>query len=257
MRFAGYVFDLDGTIYLGDQLLPGAQDAVDKIRQAGRRAVFLTNKPLSTPEEYAGKLTRLGLPTNEADVVNSARVSARFLSRKRPGARIFVLGEAALIRELAEVGLRFAQNPEETDVVLVSLDRTLSYDKLHFAYHAAKAGAEVWATNPDLVCPMPGDEIIDAGATIAAMEALLRRPIDGVIGKPSSIMIQTVVDVLGFPASECLMVGDRLETDIAMGKKAGMTTALVLTGVTDRKLLNGSDIRPDYVLENVGGVVGL
>lgn len=257
MRFEGYIFDMDGTIYLGEHLLPGARKAVMGIREAGRRVVFLTNKPLATPEEYASKLTHLGLPTDASDVVTSARVSTQFLSRKCPNARLFVMGESPLIRELAQAGFCFAEKPDETDLVLISLDRTLSYKKLHFAYHAARAGAEVWATNPDMVCPMPDDEIVDAGATIAALEALLRRPIDGVIGKPSSIMIQTLMDMLGLPASACLMVGDRLDTDIAMGKKAGMATALVLTGVTDLKLLKVSEIQPDYVLENAGEVVDI
>ena len=107
------------------------------------------------------------------------------------------------------------------------------------------------ATNPDLVCPMPDDEIIDAGATIAALEALLRRPIDRVIGKPSTIMIKTVANYIKVPPEFCLIVGDRLETDIAMGKSVGMSTALVLTGVTDRESLGQSSIQPDYVLESL------
>jgi len=173
-----------------------------------------------------------------------------------PGARVYVVGEAPLIAELEAAGLRLATRPDQTDLVLVSLDRELSYQKIHFAYHAARAGAKVLATNPDLVCPMPDDEIIDAGATIAALEALLRRPIDGVLGKPSPEMIRTVTQVLGLPAHECLMIGDRLETDIAMGKSAGMKTALVLTGVTDRRLLQASPLRPDFVLESVVHLCG-
>ena len=166
-----------------------------------------------------------------------------------PGARVYVIGEPSLVRELSEAGFQMAERPERTDLVLISLDRGLSYEKIHFAYHAARAGAKVMATNPDLVCPMPGDEIVDAGATIAALEALLRRRIDGVIGKPSPIMVGVVAERLKLPPEACLIVGDRLETDIAMGKAAGMATALVLTGVTDRARLRESAIQPDYVLE--------
>ena len=172
-----------------------------------------------------------------------------------PAARTYVLGEQSLKDELADAGLKTATEPQKTDLVLISLDRGLTYDKIHFAYHAIQKGAKVMATNPDLVCPMPDDEIIDAGATIAALEALLRRRIDGVLGKPSPVMIRTVTQYLGLPPEACLMVGDRLETDIAMGVAAGMVTALVLTGVTDRALLDESEVRPDYVLESVAGLL--
>ena len=255
--FSGYIFDLDGTIYLGDDLLPGAKTAIGLLRSDKRKVLFLTNKPLDRSATYAEKLTRLGIPTAERDVVNSAQVSARYLARTMSGARVFVLGEEVLIQELLRAGLVLATDPRATDVVLISLDRTLSYQKLHFAYHAAKNGARMIATNPDLVCPMPNDEIIDAGATIAALEALLKRPVDTIIGKPSPIMIETVLRHLGLRPEECLMVGDRLETDIAMGQAAGMATALVLTGVTRRCQIGTSAAKPDYVLENVGEVVNI
>ena len=255
--FAGYIFDLDGTIYLGDRLIPGADEVVAQLRRAGSRVVFVSNKPIASRSVYARKLTQLGIETPEADVINSSLVAARYLAQEMPGARVFVIGEAPLVHELERAGLHMANAPETTDLVLVSLDRNLNYEKLHFAYHATKAGARVMATNPDLVCPMPDDEIIDAGATIAALEALLRRPIDTVIGKPSPIMVRTLVDFLKLRPEACMVVGDRLETDIAMGKAAGMATALVLTGVTDRELLARSDIRPDYVLADVTGILGI
>lgn len=257
MTFEGYIFDLDGTIYLGENLLPGALEAITQLRQNGRRVVYLSNKPISPASAYAQKLTRLGLATRDEDVLNSSQVTARFLKKVKKNARVFVMGEPSLVQELTQAGIQLAESPQKTDLVLVSLDRDLSYQKLHFAYHAAKAGAEIWATNPDLVCPMPDDEIIDAGATIAALEALLQRPIDGVIGKPSAIMIETVLAHLSLPCSSCLMVGDRLETDIAMGKAAGMKTALVLTGVTNRTHLEKASVHPDYILENVGEILSL
>ena len=255
MSFRGYVFDLDGTVYLGDTLLPGAKRAVLRLRADGARILFLSNKPIETRDAYAAKLTRLGIPTCPEDVMNSSLATASYLSTEMPGARVFVIGEPPLQKELRDAGLRAATEPEQTDLVLISLDRGLTYEKLHFAYRAAKLGARVMATNPDLVCPMPDDEIIDAGAIIAAMEALLGRPIDGVVGKPSPIIARAMLDLLALPPETCLIVGDRIETDIALGKEAGTATALVLTGVTDRATLERSAIQPDYVLENLDGIL--
>lgn len=252
--YDAFIFDLDGTIYLGERLIDGARDVVLGLRRAGKRVVFLSNKPIANRSEYAQKLTTLGIETQTEDVMNSSFVAAQFFAREMPRARIYVIGEMALIDELVAAGLNLSERKEDTDVVLISLDRELTYEKIHFAYHAGKIGAQIWATNPDLVCPMPNDEIIDAGATIAAIEALLRRPIDGIIGKPSPIMSQAIIGILGVRPERCLMIGDRIETDIKMGKDAGMATALVLTGVTDRVLLEASDIRPDFVLESVGNL---
>ena len=198
-RYRGYIFDLDGTIYLGERTIPGAPETVHSLRKAGCRVTFISNKPLEPRERYAAKLTRLGIPTRPDDVINSSLVAAVHLSEEMPGARVFVIGEDTLKRALRDAGLRAAETPEETDIVLISLDRDLSYDKIHFAYRAAKQGARVMAPNPDLVCPMPDDEIIDAGATIAVMEALLARPIDGVMGKPSPIIARAMMDRLKLP----------------------------------------------------------
>lgn len=255
MRFQGYIFDLDGTIYLGEALLPKAQETILKLRASGGRVLFLSNKPTESRIVFANKLSRLGIKTSVDDVINSSYVSALFFKKEMPDAKLFVMGEAPLIRELVEAGIALSTEPKDTDVVLVSLDRGLSYEKIHFAYHAAQNGAQIWATNPDLVCPMPNDEIIDAGATIAALEALLRRPIDGIVGKPSRIMVDTVLGHLNLPPSDCLMVGDRLETDIAMGNASGMTTALLLTGVARREDIEVMDIRPDYVFESLENIL--
>jgi HAD superfamily hydrolase (TIGR01450 family) len=242
-------------VYLGDTLLPGARRVVLELRKRGAQVLFLSNKPIQTRDAYAEKLTRLGIPTSSEDVINSSLATARYLSTEMPGARVFIIGEPPLRQELRDAGLLEATEPTQTDLVLISLDRGLTYGKLHFAYRAAREGARVMATNPDLVCPMPDDEIIDAGAIIAAMEALLGRPIDGVVGKPSPIIARAMMERLSLPPEACLIVGDRLETDIALGREAGAATALVLTGVTDRATLEGSDIRPDYVLECLDGVL--
>ena len=152
MGYKGVVFDLDGTIYLGDRLIQGADRVVRRLRQAGVSVVFLSNKPIESRLDHARKLTGLGIPTDEAEVISSAHVSAEYLGRTMPGARVYVIGEGLLVRELKDNGLKMATRPDETDLVLLSLDRGLSYEKIHFAYHAACSGARVMATNPDVVC---------------------------------------------------------------------------------------------------------
>ena len=251
-QYQGYLLDLDGTVYLGEQLVPGAGRAIAALRDRGARVLFLSNKPLARRESYAAKLTRLGVPAGPEDVMNSPLASARYLSRHHPGARIYVLGEQPLVDELAEARLDFATSPDATDIVLVSWDRQLTYDKLDWAHQALARGARFFATNPDVTCPLEdGLRVPDTGANIAALQASTGRQLEVMIGKPSPIITEMALDHLELTADECLMVGDRLATDMAMGACAGMDTALVLTGVTSPEELEGAQWRPTYVLESI------
>jgi HAD superfamily hydrolase (TIGR01450 family) len=144
--------------------------------------------------------------------------------------------------------------PEGIDAVVVALDRTLDYRKLNTAYQALRRGARFFATNGDTTCPMPGGDVPDAGATLAALHHLTGRTPELIAGKPSPTILQTALDRLGLPADRCLMAGDRLETDMRMGHEAGMVTALVLTGVTGRAESAAAKPSPDLVLENLGGL---
>jgi phosphoglycolate/pyridoxal phosphate phosphatase family enzyme len=258
--FSGYVFDLDGTVYLGDALLPGARRTIEALRALGSRVVFLSNKPLEARADYAAKLTRLGIPTSPDEVINSSWVMARWLERESPGAALFVIGERPLLDELCEAGFRLTEEPDEIDFVVASFDRTFEYRKLQVAFDAIRAGARFVATNADRYCPTPpsppyeGGEVgglPDAAATIGAIEGCTGVKVEVVVGKPSPITVRAILDRLEMPASECIIVGDRLETDMRMGLEAGMATAVVLTGVTTPDLLAGSDIRPDYVLHRL------
>ena len=249
MRFKGFILDLDGTVYLGNELITGADEAIAWMRAKGRVA-FLTNKPIDSPATYADKLSHLGVPSDQEDVITSVAATIAYLRRDWPSARFHLIGESYLERELVDAGLSVAQNPSQTDVVIVSLDRDLNYAKLHHAYLAARSGAMVYATNPDLVCPTDQGDIIDAGATIAAIEALIGRRIDGVFGKPSVEMAETARRRIRSSPAETLVVGDRVETDIAMGINAGMYTALVLSGATT--CADGLDQQPDVTVNSIG-----
>ena len=236
-NFCGYIFDLDGTVYLGDNVIPGAPETIAALRKRGCGIVFLSNKPLQPREVYAEKLTRLGIPTSPDDVINSSLVLARYLVREMADATVFVIGEQPLVDEMVAAGLATSDNPEEIDVVIASFDRTFDYRKLNIGYQALRLGARFFATNADRTCPVEGGDIPDAAAVIGALEGCSGRKVELVAGKPSAMIVDMVLGRLGLEASDCLMVGDRLETDILMGNKAGMSTALVLTGVTQQDAL--------------------
>jgi NagD protein len=249
--FSGYVFDLDGTVYLGDALLPGARHTVETLRASGARTVFLSNKPIETRDDYARKLTRLGIPTEPADVINSSWVLARWLALEAPGAVLFVIGERPLLEELRATGFRLSDQPGEIEFVVASFDRTFAYPKLQIAFDAIRAGARFIATNADRYCPTPSGGLPDAGAVIGAVEGCTGKAVEVVVGKPSPITARAILERLQLPAAECLMVGDRLETDIRMGRETDMPTAVVLTGVTTPELLIQSTVQPDYVLHRL------
>jgi phosphoglycolate/pyridoxal phosphate phosphatase family enzyme len=249
--YRGVVFDLDGTVYVGDSAIPGAPQVINALRHEGCGVVFVSNKPLEPRQVYAGKLTRLGIPTGAEDVINSSQVLARYLSGEMGGATLFVIGEPPLIEELAAAGFAFSEEPGEIDVVVASFDRSFDYRKLNTGYQALRRGARFLATNADRTCPVAGGEIPDAGAVIAALQGCSGRQVELVVGKPSPLIVDLALERLGVPPELCLMVGDRLETDIAMGQRAGMDTALVLTGVTRSEDLCGATVQPKYVVASI------
>ncbi|CAN5746274.1 HAD-IIA family hydrolase [soil metagenome] len=259
----GFVFDLDGTVYLGDAALPGSVEGIAELRRRGKRVLFVSNKPLEPRELYAAKLTRLGIPTSPHEVITSAFVLGYHLAQTSPALRLYVIGEENLRAELRSHGLtvinelldqdpKAVLDPKDIDAVVVAFDRTLDYRKLNTAYQALRQGARFFATNADKTCPMPGGAIPDAGATIAALEHISGRQVELVAGKPSALIAQVALEQLGIAAERCMMVGDRLETDIRMGQQAGMATAVVLTGVATRAEAQQMSMPPDYVLENLG-----
>src|SRR6185503_19552788 len=231
LPYRGWLFDLDGTVYLGDRLIPGAAECLAALRAAGRRIAFLTNKPLQTRGEYAAKLTRLGVPAAADDVINSSLVLARYLRDQDPGAPVFVIGEPPMQEEMRAHGFEVRAD-ERVRWVVIAFDRTFSYAKLNTALQAVKRGARLIATNPDRTCPVDGGEIPDCAGMIAAVEAVTDKKVETVVGKPSPIILAVALASLGVSAADAVMVGDRIETDIAMGRRSGLHTILVLSGVT-------------------------
>jgi arabinose operon protein AraL len=243
-----YIFDLDGTVYLGDALLPGAREAIIRLRALGRRVLFLSNNPTRSRQAYAGRLAALGLPATAGEIVNSSSVMVDFLQRRMPGARLFVVGEASLQEELSRGGFALTDNAADVEAVIASFDRTFDYRKLQIAFDAIRGGARFFATNADRYCPVPGGGQPDAAAMIAAIEACTGVSVEAVVGKPSRYMAEAILALAGAPPHRCLMTGDRLETDVLLGLDHGMDAALVLTGATTANELAGSPIQPTYVI---------
>jgi len=247
--YRGYVFDLDGTVYLGDALLPTAGATIARLRALGCRTVFLSNNPTHPPGDYARKLTRLGLPTTVDDILVSTQVLVSFLLERMPGARVFVIGEEPLVHALAAAGFEVVADAARTDAVIASFDRTFAYPKLQVAFDAIRAGARFFATNGDRFCPVPGGGEPDAAAVIAAVEACTGVACEAIVGKPSRHTSDAVLRMLDLPPAECLVTGDRLETDVRMGLDAGMAAAITLTGATTAAMVASSPIVPTYVLD--------
>ena len=258
--YEGYVFDLDGTIYLGDKLLPGARRLVLKLRDLGKKVVFLSNNPTKDPEMYAEKLTNLGIETPASDIVNTVVSMTRWLSHNHPDAVIFPIAEEPLKRALRKAGIRMSEKAEEIDLVVASYDRTFDYRKLQIAFDAIwyYKRARLVTTNPDRYCPFPGGRgEPDAAAIVAAIEACTGARCEANTGKPNPIMLDIVADLTGLETSECVMTGDRLYTDIRMALDAGMSSAVVLTGETTAEAIadEPASDKPTYVLERVDQLI--
>ncbi len=254
----GCIFDLDGTVYVSDHATSGAVETIAELRRRAIPVAFISNKPLEPGSAYAAKLTRLGIPTSPEDVITSGRVLGNYLARVAPAAKVFVVGETPLWEEMRQAGLCLTQEPSEIEYVVAAFDRTFDYRKWNIAFQAIKFhGAHFVATNGDRTCPVEGGEIPDCAGIIAALEATTGKRVELVAGKPSPMMIECGVARLKVPARDCLVVGDRLETDMVMGRQAGARTALVLTGVTRRDQVDTAPAPPDYVLESLTDIIRL
>ncbi len=254
--YDGYIFDLDGTIYLGGELLPGARRLVLKLRELGRRVVFLSNNPTRDVNQYAEKLTNFGLPTPPEEIITTVFTTTQWILQNAPGAVVYPISEEPLIRSLKANGIAISEDPTKIDIVIASYDRTLTWKKLQIAFEAIwfHKRARLIATNPDLFCPFPGGRgEVDAGAVIAALEHVTGTKLEVNCGKPSPVMLRTIMKAIGLNVDQCLTTGDRLYTEIKMGIQSGMDTALVFTGETSPEILADypEEGRPTYVLDRI------
>ncbi|GAB2537687.1 HAD-IIA family hydrolase [Gracilibacillus alcaliphilus] len=254
----GFIFDLDGTIYVGDRPVEGAKETIQYLRNNGDKVIFLTNKPISTRSDYVKKLTHMGIETKCHEIISSGSIAAHYLRKRlRDREAVLVVGEKPLLDELRQEKIPITEDPHKANFVLLSWDRQFNYEKLNKAYQAWYTnGAQILATNSDRTCPEGDGQVPDSGAIVGAIEGATGQPIDYVVGKPSRFAAQYVVhEVLGLAPENCYIVGDRLETDIQMGIDNGLHTILVLTGITKPSMLTASHPKPTYVMESVRDIL--
>ncbi|MGC3995640.1 MAG: HAD hydrolase-like protein [Propionicimonas sp.] len=255
--YDAYVFDMDGTIFLGDHLLPGVARLIGELRRRGIPLRYLSNNPTRDPEQYADKLARLGLPTPVEDIANTVVTTTAWLVAHHPDAVVFPISEEPLKRALAAAGIRMSEDPAEIDIVIASYDRTFDYRKLQIAFDAIwfHQRAFLIQTNPDRFCPFPGGRgEPDCAAITAAIEACTGTTCRRSLGKPDPIMLRTVMDTLpGASIERSVMVGDRLQTDIRMALDVDMVSAVVLTGeaTADDVAALPPHLAPQLVLDRI------
>lgn len=250
LRLKHLVIDMDGVLYRGTRALPGTSDFIEFLRQRGITFVLATNNSTQTPLQYVEKLAGMGVTIYAGEVLTSAHATVGYLSNiAPPGTKVFVIGQDGLWTALREAGFDLVEDGAE--FVVAGMDFTICYERLAQATLQIRAGAQFVGTNPDLTFPSERGILPGAGSLLALLEAASAvKPT--VIGKPGVAMIEQALARMDAGPTQTAMLGDRLETDILAGQRAGLLTLLVLSGVTDRPLLAGSEIQPDLVFRDVG-----
>lgn len=247
-----FLLDMDGTVYLGADILPGSLEFLQCLKQTGRDLLFLTNNSSRSARYYAEKLTRMGWPATPDDILTSGMATAAYISVLRPKARVYLVGTPDLAEEFTRCDLILTSH--SPDYVVLGFDTTLTYEKLQTACQLISEGVPYIATHPDINCPTETGYMPDCGAMMALIQASTGK-LPKVIGKPNKEIIEAAFSRKPYSAGQMAMVGDRLYTDIATAKNAGITGILVLSGETKQEHLAQSAIQPDYVFANLGELV--
>ncbi len=251
-----YLLDMDGTIYLGDQLIDGASEFLKKIKERGKRYLFVTNNSSKSKNSYVKKLQKMGIEASDNEVFTSTEATIMYLNKIKKGAKVFLLGNKDLEQEFEDAGFKLVRaRDEKIDFVIVGFDTTLTYEKLWIACDYLVAGTDYVATHADLVCPLENNRFMpDAGAIIAFIKAATQRePI--VIGKPNKYMIDAICNKYSLKKEDMVIIGDRLYTDIRTGIENNIDSVLVLSGETNEHMLETTEFVPDYVFNSVKDII--
>jgi len=250
LKLKGLLIDLDGSIYRGDVPLHYSKEFIEFLREKNVKFMFLTNNSTKLPEEYIEKLQKMGIFTNTDEILTSGIATAIYLKKIKNQGTAYVIGEKALKKVISDIGWELCEDKDMVDSVVVGLDREFTFEKLRKANYHIRNGAKFLATNPDKTFPTENGIDPGAGSLVAAVSsASQKRPF--IIGKPSPYMGKIAIEKLGLKSEEVGVVGDRIDTDICLGKRLNVKTFLLLTGVTQSKDLERSKIKPDFVFENL------
>ena len=253
-QIKGFICDMDGVIYHGERLLPGAKEWIEWLNTQNKEYLFLTNNSGCTPQELQQKLARLGLEVGKEHFYTSALATAAFLKQQSPGCSVYAIGEAGLLGALYDAGI--TMNQVDPDYVVVGEGHAYSLDTLTKAVNLVARGAKLIGANFDVSGPVENGIVPGCRALVAPIEMATGKKAY-FCGKPNPLMMRTGLKMLHCHSAEAVMVGDRMDTDIIAGLEAGMQTVLVLSGVTTKEELNTYAYRPDIVLNGVGDLVAL
>ena len=249
----GFICDMDGVIYHGNQILPGVKEFIEWLKKEEKQFLFLTNSSYRSPKELQKKLERMGLEVGEEHFYTSALATARFLQNQSPGCTAYVIGEHGLYNALYDVGITI--NDVDPEYVVVGETESYRYEHILKAMTLVNRGAKLIATNPDLTGPVEEGIAPACRAFVAPIEATTGKQAY-YVGKPNPLMMRTGLQMLGVHSSETAMIGDRMDTDIVAGIESGMDPILVLSGVSTRETIENFPYRPRLVLGGVGEIPG-
>ena len=250
-----FMLDMDGTFYLGEQIIPGSLEFIDAVVRSGRDYLFVTNNSSHNALHYVKKLARMGLSIGREKVLTSGEATAAAMRRRFPGKRPFILGNSFLVEEFAEAGIQATDT--DPDYVVVGFDTTLDYAKMTVVCDFVRAGLPYIATHPDFNCPTETGFIPDIGAIMAFIEASTGRKADLIIGKPYGGIVDAALERTGLERGQLAMVGDRLYTDIETGNRHGMTSILVMSGETTAEMRDASEIKAHLVYDRLADMIPL
>ncbi|RCX20458.1 HAD superfamily hydrolase (TIGR01450 family) [Fontibacillus phaseoli] len=253
--FSSYLFDLDGTIYVGGKALNGAAETIKALQEQMKTTMFATNTTLYTREEVRDKLAGFGISCKTEEVITALSVAGMYFRDFATGSKVFLLGGEAMEEEMSRFGIAVTGEARQATHVLVGLDRSFDFDKMTTVVNAVRNGTQLVGANPDPFCPVEEGVIPDTWAFIKAIETASGVPVGVTLGKPTKYYASYALKQLRNSPDKCLMVGDRLDTDIALGKSIGMHTALVLTGVDSRESIPRAGIHPDYVCTSIKDIL--
>ncbi len=252
-----FLFDMDGTLYLGDKLFEFTNELLQTIRQTGRNYLFMTNNSSKSVVDYVKKLERLGISATEDDFLTSSQATAYYLNQKHPDATLYVCGTESLKAELRANGFKVSEKLEEIDCVVLGFDTELTFKKLEDVCRLLLAREiPYYATNPDVVCPTEFGSVPDCGSvSVMIKNATGKMPV--FIGKPSPLMPKLAMEKIGVLPEETAVVGDRIYTDIKSGLAAGAKAVLVMSGETTNDILQSSEDKPDLVLKDCSEIISV